>query len=275
MDNLKQLTNDKIAELNQEVEKMRAFLAKAPQGTLKIHRKKNQPFYYWQKKGEDEKLEQIYLPKSEMQKIKDLAQKRYFEKLKPVMEENIKALMTFQKNYHFVEMDDVYDKLSSMRKELVQPYKKTLDEIIAEWNSEVYEQNQSHAESLRYDTDGGEVVRSKSEVIIANELYKHRNQLLYKYERPLELENHGQKYTIHPDFTIINLKTGGITYWEHAGLMDDAKYAADFVWKNNLYFANGIVPGKDVIFSYETQENSLETGIVKKMVQQLCEEKCE
>ncbi len=83
-----------------------------------------------------------------------------------------------KKNYHLVEMDDAYVKLSPMRKALVQPYKKTLDEIIAEWNGGVYEQNQSHAESLRYDTDGGEVVRSKSEVIIANELYK---QELTKY----------------------------------------------------------------------------------------------
>lgn len=37
----------------------------------------------------------------------------------------------------------------------------------------------------------------------------------------------GHTQTIHPDFTIINIHTGKITYWEHAGRMDDAQYADD------------------------------------------------
>ena len=88
-----------------------------------------------------------------------------------------------------------------------------------------------YPENLRYETERGDVVRSKSEVIIANILYQNREHILYKYERPLEIVENGRKKTIYPDFTIINKNTGKITYWEHAGRMDDPYYANDFVKK--------------------------------------------
>lgn len=50
-----------------------------------------------------------------------------------------------------------------------------------------------YPETLRYETSAGEYVRSKSEVIIANLLYAKSDKLLYKYERPLLLKNHGQE----------------------------------------------------------------------------------
>lgn len=51
--------------------------------------------------------------------------------------------------------------------------------------------------------------------------------------------------------------------------MDDPKYGADFVWKYNLYQANNIIPGKDVIFTCESQLNPLDIGLVKKMIERL------
>ena len=73
-------------------------------------------------------------------------------------------------------------------------------------------------------------MRSKSEVIIANILAKNNEHLLYKYERPLEVVIAGHTQTIHPDFTIINIHTGKITYWEHAGRMDDAHRKIDQIF---------------------------------------------
>lgn len=77
-----------------------------------------------------------------------------------------------------------------------------------------------HPENLRYETEQGDLVRSKSEVIIANILYQHRKDILYKYERPLEVMSDGKERNIYPDFTILNIHTGKVTYWEHAGRMD-------------------------------------------------------
>ena len=56
----------------------------------------------------------------------------------------------------------------------------------------------SNDSQMHYLTYKGEHVRSKEELIIANELYI--NQISYEYERPLLLKR--LKKPIHPDFTI-------------------------------------------------------------------------
>ena len=61
-------------------------------------------------------------------------------------------------------------------------------------------------DNTEYYTYKGERVRSKSEMIIANELF--RNNIPYKYELPIELENWNKKVTIYPDFTVLNKRTG-------------------------------------------------------------------
>ena len=118
---------------------------------------------------------------------------------------------------------------------------------------------------MRFETDHGERVRSKSELIIADALAKEA-AVLYKYERPLQVNYQGKKITIHPDFTVFHKKTGKIIYWEHAGIMDDPEYGADFVWKNNLYLENGLYPGRDVMFTYESAEHPLQLRVVRKYI---------
>ena len=51
--------------------------------------------------------------------------------------------------------------------------------------------------------------------------------------------------------------------------MDAPGYANDFVEKINRYIQNGFFPGEDVYFTYESSENPLETGIIKKIAVQI------
>ena len=159
--------------------------------------------------------------------------------------------------------------MSEERKRLIEPIGQTLRDKVKQWDEEIYEKNTCFPENLRYETEQGDFVRSKSEVIIANILYQHRNNIIYKYEKPLEIIENGRKKTIYPDFTIMNVHTGKVVYWEHAGIMDDAVYANDFVRKMNLYVTNGLMIGKDVVVSFETNENALDIWVVKKMVSNL------
>ena len=85
------------------------------------------------------------------------------------------------------------------------PIRISVNEKLRIWQNESYEPYQKYKENLKYETDNGETVRSKSEVIIANILAKNNEHLLYKYERPLEVVIAGHTQTIHPDFTIINI----------------------------------------------------------------------
>lgn len=83
-------------------------------------------------------------------------------------------------------------------------------------------------------TEKGIWVRSKSEVIIANILF--RSNIDFNYEDKLFYNNVQWK---EPDFTI--LYNGKIWYWEHLGLLGDEKYNDDWQEKKRIYTDLGIM----------------------------------
>ena len=62
-------------------------------------------------------------------------------------------------------------------------------------------------------TDGGKFVRTKSELLIANEL--HNRDIEFEYEEPLKLKN---GLICFPKFTINDPDTGRNYYWEHLNI---------------------------------------------------------
>ncbi|NRS50458.1 hypothetical protein [Brevibacillus sp. HB2.2] len=92
-----------------------------------------------------------------------------------------------------------------------------------------------------YKTTKGDLVRSKSEVIIANLL--HQYGVSYEYEKEL---GYGSGSRLSPDFTItIN---GEEFYWEHLGLIGNMEYDSHWVKKQTVY--EEYFPGQLVV-SYE------------------------
>ncbi|MGR6320063.1 AAA family ATPase [Micromonospora soli] len=92
---------------------------------------------------------------------------------------------------------------------------------------------------LVHRTARGELVRSKSEVLIANLL--DELGLAYDYESPFTGED-GR--TVRPDFTILT-DLGETVIWEHLGMLSDPRYASKWAQKKNWYAANGILPDED------------------------------
>ncbi|MEV5693052.1 AAA family ATPase [Micromonospora globbae] len=88
-------------------------------------------------------------------------------------------------------------------------------------------------------TDRGELVRSKSELLIANLL--HGLGLSYDYESPFTGDD-GR--TVRPDFTITT-DLGEMVLWEHLGMLSDPRYARKWALKKSWYAANGILPAED------------------------------
>ena len=247
-------------------------MSNAPEGGLKIQNRCGKTYYYHQYKNTETGLYvKTYIDRKNEQLARRLAQKGYYAKVKPLIEKKLQALETFAQAKNDEEIDNVYDMLQQERKQLVVPIRISLNEKLRIWQNESYEPYQKYKENLKYETDNGETVRSKSEIIIANILAKNNEHLLYKYERPLEVVIAGHTQTIHPDFTIINIHTGKITYWEHAGRMDDAQYADDFVRKMNTYTENGLFQDHDVIVTYESINCPLNIHNVKMIVKKLVE----
>ena len=92
-------------------------------------------------------------------------------------------------------------------------------------------------DSLIHRTERGELVRSKSELVIADKL--HAAKVDYVYEQPFELSD-GR--TLYPDFTIEDDASGITYYWEHLGLLGDPGYRARWERKRNEYLQEGIKP---------------------------------
>lgn len=85
----------------------------------------------------------------------------------------------------------------------------------------------------------GELVRSKSEMRIANCLYERG--IDYEYEKPLHLCN-GR--CIYPDFTIRD-RLGLTFYWEHLFPLNDQRYREHWRRTRCRYLAAGIWPFED------------------------------
>ena len=259
---------EEVQQLESALKHVDAFLEKAPEGCLKWQNRNGKTYYYHQFKKEN-KWQRNFIRKEDIALAKLFAQKHYYIAIRPILKRKLKVLKSFLENYSIHELEKVYEELSPERKTLVKPLQFSVNEKLEKWEQEVYEKNMMYSENLRYKTEQGDMVRSKSEVIIANIMYHHRKDILYKYERPLELMDRTRKKVIYPDFTIINKHTGEITYWEHAGRLDDPQYANEFVKKLNTYIANDLLPGRDVIISVETQNTPLDIRAVQKLVEQV------
>ena len=288
MQEIIKLANEEIVRLEKLNKNVDMKLKNIPEGCLKYQNINGKTYYYHQYMLKEGNLNtnskdnvvsamgKTYSSKTKTEYIKKnstlataLANKQYFTLLKQAITTNLNQLKGFIGKYQADKIDEIYDSLSEERKRLVTPLQLSVKEKVRLWEEETYEKNSNYPENLRYETDQGDLVRSKSEVIIANILYKHRKDIIYKYEKPLSLVIDGREKIVHPDFTIINIHTGKITYWEHAGLMDDAHYATEFVRKMNAYVSNDLILGKDVIVSYETQGLPLDIKVVKKLVEQV------
>jgi len=96
-----------------------------------------------------------------------------------------------------------------------------------------------YEERLIHRTLHGEMVRSKSELTIADRLYS--NHVDYLYEHPLTLSGR----TRYPDFTIEDAESGRKFYWEHCGMLLDPNYQERWARKIKWYRDNGILPWEE------------------------------
>lgn len=105
-----------------------------------------------------------------------------------------------------------------------------------------------YAAHLIYRTSRGELVRSKSELLIAEKL--KTLGINYQYERPLEGTTRSGR--LRPDFSFID-DAGDVFIWEHLGRLDQVKYREGWEWKQQWYAQNGFTEGKNLFTSTEQQ----------------------
>ena len=121
-----------------------------------------------------------------------------------------------------------------------------------------------YAEGLIHKTKKkGLLVRSKSEVIIANMLLE--NGVDFEYERELVGKN-GQKRI--PDFTFIDA-AGELVILEHLGMMSLPSYKADWEKKKLFYHENNFKANENLFVTTESERGGIDSIEIEKVIKNI------
>jgi hypothetical protein len=104
------------------------------------------------------------------------------------------------------------------------------------------------AEHLIHRTEKGHLVRSKSELVIANMLFQLG--IAYEYERVCV--GAAAPGRLRPDFSFVTAD-GDLIVWEHLGMLGRPDYRRGWEWKKSWYERNGFAEGKSLFVSSEDE----------------------
>jgi ATP-dependent exoDNAse (exonuclease V) alpha subunit len=112
-----------------------------------------------------------------------------------------------------------------------------------------------YASHLVHRARNGGMVRSKSELVIANHLFAVGLQ--YVYERPLEgTKSPGR---LRPDFSFVT-DAGDVVVWEHLGMLNRDDYRRGWEWKQAWYESNGFKIGDNLFTTQDDEQGGLDSG---------------
>jgi len=239
------------------------------EGSLRIANGNHGPqFFYITRKGDTKGRYLSVKNPGEMELARSLAQKNYYEKLQSLCEQWLIGLKKVETQVLNLPSETKIFPRQPARRNLVTPLdsEMTYEEYLEKWKAVEYKGKAFAENSVVIKTNRGELVRSKSECLIANKL--DSMGIPYRYEYPVSLKVNAVKsvetaegeslkfqkestVTVFPDFTVPGLDRREIII-EHFGLMDDPEYAENAVRKMNLYAMNGFFPGENLLVTYET-----------------------
>ena len=252
----------RLNELKKNAAKIEKRIESYPVGKIHISPKKNGIAYLLRTDPKDKSGK--YIHKSDQKTIKSYLQKKYDMTVFNMIKTEISSLEQMIKKSESIadRIRNTYSDYPPQVREFIEPIDISDADYVSEWLAEDYTKKEIKDETPFYLTDNGEHVRSKSEINIANLLFKHN--IPYKYECPLKLSN-GR--IIHPDFTILDIRTRRVKYWEHRGMMDSAEYANHSVMRIREYERSNIKLGDQLIITEETSAIPLGTKDIEDVIE--------
>lgn len=231
--------------LTRQINSLQAQLKTYPDGDFFSNKNGNRYKWFHLINGEKH-----YLKKKDHSLAEQLAIKKYLSlQLEDCLHE--KAAIDFYLRHHVPAKAEQLLTQNSDYQSLLSPHFRPLSQELEEWSKSTFIQCTKYPENKIHLAPSGNMVRSKSEVLIDMILYT--NHVPFRYECELVLNG----ITIYPDFTVRNPRTGKLYYWEHFGQMDNPEYAKKTVRKLDTYISNNIIPNIDLITTYETKDHPL------------------
>ena len=286
---------ERIAELNTVMATLSKSIACAPEGVLNVspHRGGFQYFQVTSKTGRKGR----FIRDEEKSLASELAQRDYDKKILVELQKQRSILEKCLAQYDASLVDNVYAQLHPARQVLVKPLVSSDEDFVKQWSAVEYAGREFDADTPMLVTARGERVRSKSEIMIADALF--RRGIPYRYEFPHELhyvgwesvvnedshakrrnadgkrvgKNSGlgkfrsqkrkERLVVYPDFTCLNVRTRQEFVWEHFGLIDVPEYCQNMASKMELYMMNGFCMGKNFLMTSETHDRPLSSMMVE------------
>ena len=209
------------------------------------------------KESEKDGMYGRYLSISEIDRAKNIVKSEYYNRLKAALEKRIGYIDRTIENLNKTNPFEIYKKMGKGKQRIIEPIEITTEQYREKWESVEYEGKAFGEDTACIYTDKGERVRSKSEKIIADKLYKEN--IAYRYEYPINIPYIG---TLYPDFTILDEVNRRNIIYEHFGLMDNEDYANNAISKMQLYEREGYVLGDNFFCTMETSSKPLDSRML-------------
>ena len=252
---------DRISSLDLLISRLQESLALRPAGKLQIVVERGNTRFY----NYADPKERHYLKKGDEKTLKDLAQKEYEERLLGNALEERSQLQTLLKTMPSTDPKTAFQTMDERIRKYVKPDLSPDDAFARRWLATEFEQHRK-TEYHRIETLRKDLVISKSEALIADRLFSEG--VPYRYEQILRLGKGFNQMVFYPDFTILNKRTRKLFYWEHLGLLGDRNYCQDNLTKLDTYAKYGIIQGKNLILTYESEGKTLSMAYVMKMIKE-------
>ena len=206
--------------------------------------------------------------------IRELAKAEFARRALNVIEADIEVLQNAVDGIINFDPDSILESMNYAYKQLPEEYffdrnktaislnlsgaDKARIERHKEWGDAPFTQSDYHPENKNVRTSRGELVRSKSELLIIEDLYRY--EVPKHYEQVIE--TNGVRFI--PDFTFEDAN-GELFFWDHFGMMDYPDYAEHNINKIERLNNAGIVLGDRLIVSFD-RNGKINMGMIEAII---------
>lgn len=225
--------------------------------------KSGDSFYSAKRPGASQK---VYLGNGKHPDVVNVKRLRYAKESVKILQSNIRLLKLLIDRYVDTDYASINKRLpATYRTELthssVNSYRANLPIEALRWIEKMEKEKAKYPpykpEQLKHPALDGTMMRSKSEVIIANILLLAG--IPFVYEVPVFINGN----MVLPDFRIlslIDLKTEILI--EHQGMIFDDDYADKFIRSLKLYLSSDWIPNKNLFFTFDDAKERINTDQV-------------
>ncbi|MBQ9032473.1 MAG: hypothetical protein IJ106_13635 [Parasporobacterium sp.] len=251
-----------LQNIERLIREQQQTIQQLPPGKI-IARNRNGSYYYTQKvplpKGG---FKEHYFRKEELPAASAIARRMYLEKqLEDLLQQKILLQKLIKLEEHHSVADQFLENHPGISQLISPPDSGDLD-LVRQWKEKPYQRNQKYPEGLIYPTVApGLFVRSKAEADLLSR-FEHYH-VPYHYEEILVFN--GMEFAM--DFTLLNVRSMKIWYWDHRGMLDTESYIQKTLYCDSYYLRNGIIPWINLITTTETKEHPLDIQWVDHLIE--------